>query len=58
MSMVTNASLHFQIIKGIIENGYAPEAEALSKILEASTEEVSKGLYELQEYHGVVLQFV
>lgn len=55
MSMVTNASLHFQIIKGIIENGYAPEAEELSKILEASTEEVIKGLYELQEYHGVVL---
>lgn len=53
--MVTNSNLHYSIIKGIIEKGYAPNLEALAELLEADKNEVVKGLYELQEYHGVVL---
>jgi len=53
--MVTNSNLHYTILKGIIDKGFAPEVEELSKTLNAETEEIIKGLYDLQEYHGVVL---
>lgn len=53
--MVTNANLHHVIIQGIIDKGYAPSIEELSKRLEAEHHEVVEGLYTLQEYHGVVL---
>jgi len=53
--MITNSILHYTIIREIIENGFAPSAENLSEILQAEKEEILKGLYELQEYHGVVL---
>ncbi|MGE0587164.1 MAG: alkylmercury lyase family protein [Cyclobacteriaceae bacterium] len=53
--MVTNSNLHYAVIKHIVDKGYAPDVEALSKILSSDSETVIKGLYELQEYHGVVL---
>jgi hypothetical protein len=53
--MVTNSNLHYHIIKGIIENGFAPTIDQLADTLNAGKQEVIKGLYELQEYHGVVL---
>ena len=53
--MVTHDSLHYTLIKAIIDNGFAPDVEALGKLLNASKEEVIQGLYDLQEYHGVVL---
>ncbi|MHA7129287.1 alkylmercury lyase family protein [Algoriphagus namhaensis] len=53
--MITNSELHYQIIKGIIENGFAPTIDNLSDILKSDTEEVVKKLYDLQDYHGVVL---
>ena len=53
--MITLSNLHYKLIKGIIENGFAPEVEDLSKILDANKNDIIRGLYELQEYHGVVL---
>ncbi|SHF79035.1 alkylmercury lyase family protein [Flavisolibacter ginsengisoli] len=53
--MVTNSNLHYHIIKGIIENGFATTIDQLADTLNAGKQEVIKGLYELQEYHGVVL---
>jgi hypothetical protein len=53
--MVTNSTLHYTIIKGIIDNGFAPTVEHLAATLQTDKEEVIKGLYDLQEYHGVVL---
>ena len=53
--MVTNSSLHYQLIKGIIENGFAPTIDNLARIFRTKQEEVIKGLYNLQDYHGVVL---
>ncbi len=53
--MITNSELHYQIIKGIIENGFAPTIDDLADILKSDIEEVVKKLYDLQDYHGVVL---
>ncbi|PWL38711.1 hypothetical protein DKG77_10715 [Flagellimonas aquimarina] len=53
--MVTNSNLHYSIIKGIIDNGFAPSVEDLSKTLKAAKEDIENGLKDLQEYHGVVL---
>lgn len=53
--MVTNSNLHYAVIKHIVDKGYAPDVEALSKILSSDSETVIKSLYELQEYHGAVL---
>ncbi len=53
--MVTNSSLHFMIIREIIQKGFAPNAEQLADILEADRTEIVQGLYDLQDYHGVVL---
>ena len=52
---MTNSSLHYQIIRGIIDKGFAPTVDDLSVIFNTNPEEVVKGLYELQDYHGVVL---
>jgi len=52
---VTNANLHFQIIKWIIEKGYAPTVDDLTSILKANEDQVINGLNKLQDYHGVVL---
>lgn len=53
--MITNASLHYTIIKGIIQNGYAPDVKELSHLLKTNENQVVDGLYKLAEYHGVVL---
>ena len=53
--MLTRSILHYTVIKEIIDNGFAPSVESLSEILKSTKEEIVKGLYDLQEYHGVVL---
>jgi hypothetical protein len=53
--MVTNSSLHYVIIKYIIDKGFAPNLDELAEILGEDKPEIVKGLYLLQEYHGVVL---
>lgn len=53
--MVTNSNLHYTIIKYIIDNGFAPDNETLSKLLNSDKTAIEKGLYELQADHGVVL---
>jgi len=53
--MVTNSNLHYSIIKGIIDNGFAPSVEGLAKALKTTKNDIEIGLKDLQEYHGVVL---
>ena len=53
--MITNSKLHYTIIRKIIDSGFAPDVEELSKILGADKDEVIRALYGLQDYHGVVL---
>ena len=53
--MVTNANLHYTILKGIIDQGFAPSISSMCEALDASEQEIIDGLYALQEYHGVVL---
>ena len=53
--MIKNSTLHYAIIREIIETGFAPSVEALAVMLQAEKEQIVKGLYDLQEYHGVVL---
>jgi hypothetical protein len=53
--MVTNSNLHYSIIKGIIDNGFAPNVDDLSTLLIATESEIIEGLNNLQDYHGVVL---
>ncbi|MFL5740178.1 MAG: alkylmercury lyase family protein [Flavisolibacter sp.] len=54
--MITNSNLHYQIIRYIIDKGFAPSVEALSKIMKVDDKDVIQGLASLSEYHGVVLQ--
>lgn len=53
--MINNSILHYTILKHIIENGFAPDIGDLSILLNAPAEAVKTALYELQDYHGVVL---
>lgn len=53
--MVTNSNLHYTILKGIIDNGYAPSIKTLSDKLKVEEVAITKGLFELEAYHGVVL---
>ena len=53
--MIKNSTLHYAIIREIIETGFAPSVEAFVEMLQAEKEQIVKGLYDLQEYHGVVL---
>ena len=53
--MVTKGFLHFTILKYIIDKGFAPNIETLSVLLNTDKAEIEKGLYALQDYHGVVL---
>jgi len=53
--MVTNSNLHYTILKGIINNGYAPTIESLAKELKVKEAAIIKGLHDLAAYHGVVL---
>ena len=53
--MISNSTLHYTIIDYIIKKGYAPNKKELSNLLNEKEEEIEKKLYELEEYHGVVL---
>lgn len=53
--MVTNAQLHYALIKRIIDQGFAPSNPELAESLGVTEGEIEAGLYQLQEYHGVVL---
>lgn len=53
--MITNSTLHYTILQWIIDKGFAPDIEDLAQTLKADEKEIVKGLYDLQEYHGVVL---
>ena len=53
--MITKAILHYQIIKGILDNGFAPSIKSLSDIFKTDEEQIINALHELQHYHGVVL---
>ncbi|MCG8332041.1 MAG: alkylmercury lyase family protein [Chitinophagales bacterium] len=53
--MVTNSSLHYTIIKHIIDKGFAPDILVLAEALNSNVSTIEQGLYDLQEYHGVVL---
>jgi hypothetical protein len=53
--MITNSNLYYIILKHIIDQGFAPGPDVLSEILHTDISEVERGLYALQEYHGVVL---
>ena len=53
--MITKGFLHYIILKHIIDTGFAPNLETLSSTLNINVADVEKGLYDLQDYHGVVL---
>ncbi len=53
--MVNKSTLHYTIIKFIIEHCYAPDIGELSKILNAPEDQVSAGLRDLQDEHGILL---
>lgn len=53
--MITNLTLHYTILKDIIDKGHAPSVQSLSNTLNVKEEAIINGLYTLQEYHGVVL---
>jgi hypothetical protein len=53
--MLTKGLLHYTILKFIIDKGFAPDLDTLSSILESDASKIKRLLYELQDYHGVVL---
>jgi len=53
--MITRGFLHYTIIKHIIDKGFAPDINALSGILKTDMAVIEQALYDLQEYHAVVL---
>jgi len=53
--MITHSTLHYTILRYIIDQGFAPDVATLAEKLQAGNEEIVQGLYALQEYHGVVL---
>ena len=53
--MLTKGLLHYTIIKYIIDEGYAPDLKTLSLLLNIDPSKIKRTLYELQDYHGVVL---
>ncbi len=52
---LNQSTLHYTILKLIIDNGYAPELSELSKLLDATEYDIHNELQKLQEDHGVVL---
>ena len=50
-----NSTLHYEIVKHIVEKGYAPKVKELVDLLRISEEDTITALKNLQEYHGVVL---
>ena len=53
--MMSNSTLHYTIIKEIIDIGYAPDITRLSSLLNIKKKDVLLGLNVLADYHGVVL---
>jgi hypothetical protein len=53
--MVTNSNLHYTLIRHIIDKGFAPSVNDLAALLATDVQSIIQGLYDLQEYHGVVL---
>ncbi|CAF0767676.1 unnamed protein product [Adineta steineri] len=49
------SSLHHILLKGIVENGYAPSIETLSIHFQRTKQDIIQCLKDLEEYHGVVL---
>ena len=47
--------MHYTILKHIIDEGFAPDVNTLSGLLSADESEIEKELYDLSDYHGVVL---
>ena len=52
---LSNATLHHALLKGILQNGYAPSHQQLAEFFQTNRGSIKKALYDLQEYHGVVL---
>jgi hypothetical protein len=53
--MITKGFLHYTILKHIIDKGFAPNVDTLSEILKTDVSEIENRLFDLQDYHGVVL---
>lgn len=53
--ILSNASLHYTLLNGIIQNGYAPSNQELAQAFQTDVASIKKALFDLQEYHGVVL---
>ena len=53
--MISNSTLHYTILRHIIDTGFAPDVPTIGNILGTGTQEIVDGLNALQEYHGVVL---
>ena len=53
--MISNGTLHYTILRHIIDRGFAPDVATLAQMLGTGIEEIVQGLNALQEYHGVVL---
>lgn len=52
---LTHGLLHHTILKFIIANGFAPNIDELSSLLDVTEADVVAALHALQDYHGVVL---
>ena len=50
-----NATLHYTLIRHILDHGYAPDTQELSRILDLPEEATVSALKRLAEDHGVVL---
>lgn len=52
---LNNSSLHYFIMRRIVDKGMVPKVAEISKAFGVSTNETKEALKALQEYHGVVL---
>ena len=53
--MFAKGLLHYTIIRHIIDHGFAPDISSLAQTLQSTEDQITQTLYELQDYHGVVL---
>lgn len=54
-SSLNKISLHYVIMRNLMDHGYVPTNEVLSTYFGVKLEEVAQTLSALQDYHGVVL---
>lgn len=52
---ISNATLHYTLIKHIIDHGFAPDLAELAVILAATVDDTRSALQRLADDHGVVL---